>query len=159
MPGLNLVKRARSSICTHQAQNWSKHWRKWVFKIQISEKCGPPVCLLGAHTFGARLGKCSSNMVPNDLPISYLNSKNSKSYESPHFTFKKWRTFLNGVIYLRGILCKKCTFFLGGIIRPRCNQLKNMFKNVFRAIPSTYRLKSVSDLCFQHLLLKNNICC
>ncbi len=58
---------------------------------------------------------------------------------------------------LRGILCKKCTFLglcWGGETRPRCNQLKNMFKNVFRAIPSMYRCKSASDLCFQHLLLK-----
>ena len=94
-----LPKRACPSMCTHQAQNWSKNWRKWVFRIEISEKCGRLVCLLGAHTFGARLGKCASNMVPNDLLISYLNSKKSKSYESPHFTFKKWRTFLNGVIY------------------------------------------------------------
>ena len=93
-----LAKRARPSMCTHQAQNWSKNWRKWVFRIEISEKCGRLVCLLGAHTFGARLGKWSSSMVPNELLISYLNSKNSKSYESAHLGFKKWGTFLNRVI-------------------------------------------------------------
>ena len=130
MLGVTLVKKVRSSICTHQAQNWSKNWRKWVFKIEISGKCGPPVCLLGAHTFGARLGKCSSNMVPNDLLISYLNSKNSKSYESPHFTSKKWRTFLNGVIYE--------TIFLG----------QHRFVHFFQGFLYRYEFEELEDETF-----------